>query len=160
VDNRCKNCEYLGYPWLNAQRQRTDHADHCMPTALRQDHVSRVAFVSRGARIPLDLQGVRRVSSLAQRLPADSVFDAHQVLRASRLALLARLPTAWRFSRRRSQGNEKQVAPLQGPDLLRTGLVLGGDWLTDRDTATTGSAARCGCQGQAVRSPGADEHWG
>ena len=37
VDNRCKNCEYLGYPWVNARGETTAHEDHCMPTAERLD---------------------------------------------------------------------------------------------------------------------------
>lgn len=89
VDNRCKNCEYLGYPWV-AKGVRTDHPDHCMPTALRDDHLSRIAYVSRGARIALDVQGVRQVSALAARTPHDPVFAAHQVLRASRTVVAGR----------------------------------------------------------------------
>jgi hypothetical protein len=90
VDNRCKNCEYLGYPWVNARGVRTDLPEHCMPTALRDEHLSRVAFVSRGARIALDVQGVRQVSVLAARTPHDPVFEAHQVLRATRTVVAGR----------------------------------------------------------------------
>lgn len=90
VDNRCKGCEYLGYPWLNRQGQQTDHPDHCMPTAQRQDHLSRVAFISRGARAVLESQQVKDVATLSQRPPQDSVFNVHQVLRATRTVVPAR----------------------------------------------------------------------
>jgi DNA replication ATP-dependent helicase Dna2 len=90
VDNRCKNCEYLGYPWVNARGVRTDLPAHCMPTAERDEHVSRVAYVSRGARIALDVQGVSRVSALAALPPGDPVYDAHQVLRATRTVVAGR----------------------------------------------------------------------
>jgi DNA replication ATP-dependent helicase Dna2 len=90
VDNRCKGCEYLGYRWVNAQGQQTDHPNHCIPSALREDHLSRVAFISRGARTALWDQGVINVSTLAQRLPDDPAFDAHQVLRATRTVVASR----------------------------------------------------------------------
>lgn len=90
VDNRCKNCEYLGYPWINATGARTDLPEHCMPTAARDEHVSRVAYVSRGARIALDVHGVTRVSALAGRPTHDPVYDAHQVLRATRTVVAGR----------------------------------------------------------------------
>ncbi|MBI3979160.1 MAG: ATP-binding protein [Chloroflexi bacterium] len=84
VDHRCKQCEYLGYPWIDAHGQPTAHPAHCMPTALHDDHLSRVAFVSRGAGAALRSRGVQTVAGLAARLPADAVFDAHQTLRAGR----------------------------------------------------------------------------
>ncbi len=90
VDNRCRNCEYLGYPWVNAQGQRTDHQDHCMPTAQRSEHLSRLAFMTRGARLALDVQGVTQVTTLAQRAANDPVFDVHQTLRATRTVVAGR----------------------------------------------------------------------
>ena len=86
VDNHCSFCEYLGEP----RPQRTGHPnsaphrDHCMPTALREGHLSRVAFISRGARLNLNRGGVARVADLAQRPASDPVFDTHQGLRATR----------------------------------------------------------------------------
>jgi DNA replication ATP-dependent helicase Dna2 len=90
VDNRCKGCEYLGYPWTNAQGQSTNHPDHCIPMALQQDHLSRVAFISRGASRVLQGQGVSSVSSLARHLPADPVYDTHHELRATRTVVSSR----------------------------------------------------------------------
>lgn len=90
VDNRCSTCEYLGYPWLNAQGQPTDHPDHCMPTARQLDHLSRVAFISRGASTALQSQNVNTVFDLSRRLPTDQIFDAHQVLRATRTVVSGR----------------------------------------------------------------------
>jgi DNA replication ATP-dependent helicase Dna2 len=74
VDNRCKNCEYLGYPWLNARGQSTAHHDHCMPTAERLDHLSQVAFVSRGASSALQSHQVSDVTTLAGIPVTHSVF--------------------------------------------------------------------------------------
>lgn len=90
VDHRCKGCEYLGYPWYNAQGQLTSDPDHCMPTAAQQDHLSRVAFIPRGASKILVSQGVSSVSLLAQRQSTDVVFDLHQVLRATRTVVAER----------------------------------------------------------------------
>ena len=50
VDNRCKGCEWLGnMQWLNSAGEPTWQPGHCIPTAKRQQHLSQVAFVSRGA---------------------------------------------------------------------------------------------------------------
>ncbi|HYF62666.1 MAG TPA: hypothetical protein VD886_07615, partial [Herpetosiphonaceae bacterium] len=50
VDNRCTGCDYLGYPWSGTVQD----PNHCWPLALAQDHLSRVAFISRGARGALE----------------------------------------------------------------------------------------------------------
>jgi DNA replication ATP-dependent helicase/nuclease Dna2 len=90
VDNRCKGCEYLGYPWRNAEGQLTNNEDQCMLMAQRQDHLSRVAFISRGASIALQSQGVNDVSALAHRMPEDPVFNVHQALQATRTVVSSR----------------------------------------------------------------------
>jgi DNA replication ATP-dependent helicase Dna2 len=90
VDNRCKGCENLGYPWVNADGERTDHPDHCMPEAERTGQLSRIAFVTRGASAALQGQGVRDVASLAVRVPEDPAFGSHHVLRATRTVVSGR----------------------------------------------------------------------
>lgn len=84
VDNSCKNCENLGYPWVNREGQRTDREGHCIPTATQIDHLSRIAFISRGASNALQIQGVSQVNELAARNPRDNIFDTHQQLRVMR----------------------------------------------------------------------------
>ena len=84
VDNRCKGCDYLGYPWLDRNGQRTDNPLHCMPTAEQTGHLSRVAFISRGASAALNDQGITDVGALAQLQPNSAVFNAHYSLRATR----------------------------------------------------------------------------
>ncbi|GMU20605.1 MAG: hypothetical protein AMXMBFR13_07020 [Phycisphaerae bacterium] len=90
VDNRCKGCDYLGYPWTNSQGQRTNHPDHCIPTAEVSEHLSRVAFLTRGASAALQARQVTRVSDLAALQPTSSAFDAHQALRATRSVVTGR----------------------------------------------------------------------
>jgi len=90
VDNRCKGCEYLGYPWVDKDGNPTSHADHCMPMAVQRDHLSRVAFISRGASSVLRDLGVDTVASLAQTSSTDAVFDSHQILRATRTVVSQR----------------------------------------------------------------------
>ena len=65
VDNRCRGCDYLGMPWINAQRERTDDPGHCIPTAVREDRLSRVAFISRGASLALQGRHITGVAALA-----------------------------------------------------------------------------------------------
>ena len=92
VDNRCSFCEYLGEDRPPSQHDPkvAPHANHCLPVALSQDHLSRVAFVSQGARLSLNQAGVGHVNSLAQRLDTDPVFDRHQTLRATRTVVAGR----------------------------------------------------------------------
>lgn len=89
VDNRCKGCDNLGYPWMS-KGERTDHPDHCMPEAERKRHLSRVAFISRGASAALRDQGVTDVEVLAERSPEDSAFDSHHILKATRTVVSGR----------------------------------------------------------------------
>ena len=92
VDNRCSFCEYLGEdrPPSSSDPCAAPHPDHCLPMAEVRDHLSRVAFVSQGARLNLNQGGVGRVSDLAQVPAADPVFDTHQALRATRTVVSGR----------------------------------------------------------------------
>jgi hypothetical protein len=92
VDNRCSFCEYLGEDRPPSQHDPkvAPHPNHCLPLAQSQDHLSRVAFVSQGARLSLNQAGVGQVNSLAQRLGTDPVFDTHQTLRATRTVVAGR----------------------------------------------------------------------
>ncbi|MBI5531782.1 MAG: AAA family ATPase [Deltaproteobacteria bacterium] len=92
VDNRCSFCEYLGEDRPPSQHDPkvAPHPNHCLPLALSQDHLSRVAFVSQGARLSLNQAGVGQVNALAQRQQTDPVFDTHQTLRATRTVVAGR----------------------------------------------------------------------
>jgi DNA replication ATP-dependent helicase Dna2 len=92
VDSRCSFCEYLGEnrPASPNDPQTAPHPDHCLPTAQAQDHLSRVAFISQGARLSLVQAGVAQVNVLALRLPSDPAFDSHQTLRATRTVVAGR----------------------------------------------------------------------
>jgi hypothetical protein len=90
VDNRCKGCEFLGQPWLDKDGNRTDHPDHCIPAAMQKDHLSRVAFISRGASAALQERGIADVAALASITPTHPAFDAHYELRATRTVVSGR----------------------------------------------------------------------
>lgn len=81
VDNRCIGCEYLGYPWPGST---SSDPRHCWPTAMTQDHLSRVAFVSRGARGALVDYNITSVAALAGTAETSPAYDTHYVLRATR----------------------------------------------------------------------------
>ena len=86
VDNRCIGCEYLGYPWPGS----TPDPGHCWPMASTLDHLSRVAFVSRGARGALEDHHIGSVAALAGTQPTNVAYDAHHVLRATRTVVSGR----------------------------------------------------------------------
>ena len=92
VDNRCSFCEYVGEdrPPNTRDPRAVPHKDHCLPMAKVKDHLSRVAFVSQGARINLNQGGVKAVADLAQLPASHAVFDSHQVLRATRTVVAKR----------------------------------------------------------------------
>jgi len=94
VDSRCSFCEYLGEERPASQIARdpeaAPHDDHCLPMAARLDHMSRVAFVSQGARLSLAQAGVSQVAGLASRPASDPLFDTHQTLRATRTVVSGR----------------------------------------------------------------------
>ena len=92
VDNRCSFCEYLGEPRPASPSDPhvAPHPDHCLPTAEGEDHVSRVAFMSQGARLSLQQAGVSQVAELAELEHTNPVFDRHQVLRATRTVVAGR----------------------------------------------------------------------
>ena len=86
VDNRCIGCEYLGYPWPGT----TPDPDHCWPMAVALDHLSRVAFISRGARGALEDQQISDVAALAGTQSTNTAYDTHHVLRATRTVVSGR----------------------------------------------------------------------
>ena len=92
VDNRCSFCEYLGEPRPASPSDPhvAPHPDHCLPTAQGQDHVSRVAFISQGARLSLAQAGISQVAALAGLQHTSPVFDRHQILRATRTVVAGR----------------------------------------------------------------------
>jgi len=90
VDNRCKGCDYLGHPWTDRNGQSTADPLHCMPTADQTDHLSRVAFLSRGASAALSGQGILDVTALAQVQSNSTVFNIHYSLRATRNVVAGR----------------------------------------------------------------------
>jgi len=110
VDNRCSFCEYLGENrGANASPPAAPHPGHCLPAAQSLDHLSQVAFMSQGARLSLanhPTRPIATVADLAQRLPADSIFDEHQALRATRTVVPERAAVL--------QGGNAHLAPQSG----------------------------------------------
>lgn len=86
VDNRCIGCDYLGYPWPGS----TPEPEHCWPMATALDHLSRVAFISRGARGALEDHQIANVAALAGTQPTDLAYDSHYTLRATRTVIAGR----------------------------------------------------------------------
>lgn len=86
VDNRCIGCEYLGQP----RRGLDPNAEYCWEAARASDHLSRIAFVSRGARIALEESNLSTVAALAQVQANHPAFDGHHTLRATRTVVAGR----------------------------------------------------------------------
>ena len=102
VDNRCSGCEYLGYPRISRDGTSTDNEDHCLPTATRVDHLSRVAFIPRGATAALRDSAIARAADLADLPVAAPAFGLHQTLRATRTVISCSCPLPARPANRLS----------------------------------------------------------
>ena len=90
VDGRCRHCDWLGQKWQLQDGTPTWHDDHCIPTAETTDHLSRVAFMPRGAADSLRERNIHTVTDLAGLDSTSSEFDDHQSLRMSRGVLAGR----------------------------------------------------------------------
>lgn len=90
VDGRCRHCDWLGQKWYRQDGTSTWHDDHCIPTAESTDHLSRVAFMPRGAAVSLRERNIHTVTDLAGLDSTSSEFDDHQSLRMSRGVLAGR----------------------------------------------------------------------
>ena len=90
VDGRCRHCDWLGQRWRRQDGTHTWHDDHCIPTAEDTDHLSRVAFMPRGAAVSLRERNINTVTDLAGLDSTSSEFDDHQSLRMSRGVLAGR----------------------------------------------------------------------
>jgi DNA replication ATP-dependent helicase Dna2 len=89
VHGACRNCEYLGpdstaHPDFDPQ---CNHGELCLIKAGQQDHLSRVAFVSRGARRSLEGRGIQTVAALAASSSTTPALQTHQELLATRNVL-------------------------------------------------------------------------
>ena len=90
VDGRCRHCDWLGQKWYRSDGSPSWDDRHCIPTAESTEHLSRVAFMPRGAATSLRERNIDTVSQLANLDSASSEFDHHQSLRMSRGVLAGR----------------------------------------------------------------------
>lgn len=88
VGSQCSGCEYLGYMWLGSTVD--PDARHCYPTAQATDNLSRVPFVSRGARLTLESSAIGTVADLAGAGAGHPSLRGHQTLRATKTIVAGR----------------------------------------------------------------------
>ncbi|MGK5023092.1 AAA domain-containing protein [Janthinobacterium sp. LB2P10] len=81
VTARCRNCDYLGMHWGAAKEP---DPGLCIPKAKSVDHLSRVAFVPRGAYRKLRANDIAQVSHLGKSADGHPAFESHPQLRAHR----------------------------------------------------------------------------
>jgi len=87
VSTACSGCEYLGYSWNPDVKP---HAEHCIPRAEADGHLSSIAFLPRGARRALGDRAVIQAETLAGLSADDEAFDCHPRLRAARTVVAGR----------------------------------------------------------------------
>lgn len=84
VDEKCRGCEFLGFPWTDKEGNVQNDPSQCWPTAARIDHLSRVDGLSKGGCGKLRERQIADVPTLASTSSKDRVFNLHQGLRAKR----------------------------------------------------------------------------
>jgi DNA replication ATP-dependent helicase Dna2 len=86
VDNRCRSCEFLGYDWSSRDPSsgRNPHPSHCLPQARAEQHLSQIAFVTRGAAGALRNRNINTTNDVVSLTQQNPVFDDHHGLRQSR----------------------------------------------------------------------------
>lgn len=82
----CQGCEHLGQKFAIEPGTNASAWDprHCLPTAERTQHLSRLPFLSRGATQVLRNHGIESVTDVAELESADPTFDEHHRLRGQR----------------------------------------------------------------------------
>ncbi|MBB2968002.1 bifunctional RecB family nuclease/DEAD/DEAH box helicase [Leifsonia aquatica] len=92
VTTGCQGCDNLGQEFNPEPGKRASDWDpkHCLPTAKRDQHLSRLPFLSRGAFQILKERGYETVPSVAGLPATDASFDAHHRLRGQRQIVGAR----------------------------------------------------------------------
>ncbi|MFE4948653.1 DEAD/DEAH box helicase [Leifsonia sp. NPDC056665] len=92
VTTGCQGCDNLGQEFNPQPGANPSDWDprHCLPTAKREQHLSRLPFLSRGAFQILKEKGHGTVPSVAGLAPTDPSFDAHHRLRGQRQIVGAR----------------------------------------------------------------------
>lgn len=85
VNSSCKHCDYLGYPWKNGKGEFTYHENHCMQLALQEDHLSRIADMSKAAKLSLINQHIVSGANLSILNEDNKVFENHQTLKSKRI---------------------------------------------------------------------------
>jgi hypothetical protein len=105
----CNGCDFLGYPWLDKNGDLTNDPLHCWPTAEEEDHLSRIAGLSKGGA-QLLAGTAANIGELADILVQDPVFDQSPTLRSKR--------TVFPYRAQALRDNMAGVVPESGGDAL------------------------------------------
>lgn len=93
VGPACGACDWLAYPdYLSrTQCEQMEAGPHvyCFQRAQQTDHLSRLPFLTRGARKVMDLSGLGTVAQVAGTTGEEGVYRTHNRLQADRTAIPA-----------------------------------------------------------------------
>lgn len=92
VTPACQGCQNLGQLFLDEPGDSPADWDpqHCLPIARREQHLSRLPYLSRGSLRVLREQGHSDVEAVADLTSDNSAFDAHHRLRGQRTVVTTR----------------------------------------------------------------------
>lgn len=110
LDFRCKGCEYHGYSESEKDDKKDYDEHHCRPTAERENHLSQIFGLSRGATRYLKTQKIEDTNTLADTDAASPVFEDHQRLRAKR--------AIYPYRANALKNNITSIIPRSGSDAL------------------------------------------
>ncbi|WP_417441326.1 DEAD/DEAH box helicase [Idiomarina sp.] len=85
IEASCSMCDWLAYePWLKEEHKEKVGCDHCHLKSKNTDHLSRIAFITKGMRRTLEDENVQSCSTLASLNPQSNAFKAHVSLKKER----------------------------------------------------------------------------
>jgi len=92
VTPACQGCNNLGQFFQDEPGDAASDWDpaHCLPTARREQHLSRLPYLSRGALKVLENKGHPDVPAIADLDSTNTSFDAHHRLRGQRTVVTSR----------------------------------------------------------------------
>lgn len=90
VSQKCRGCDFLGDNPHTDPALIANNNLYCLNEAEQTEHLSRIPFISRGARELLTIAGTDTVSAVAATPVASPLFSQHHSLRAQRTVISAR----------------------------------------------------------------------
>lgn len=91
IEPSCSMCDWLAYePWLKPEHKELVGCNHCHLKSEQTDHLSKMAFMTKGMRRTLEDSNVPSCQALSAVEPESGIFNGHASLKKERSFLPVR----------------------------------------------------------------------